>query len=333
MNLKKIENREKLCARKDEVLAKFDTMLTTFIESENRGEYKQAANLVYWLDSFQAYIAQKNNFNPNRLIRYNRGQVIKVNFGFNVGHEEGGLHYAIVVDNRNKKSSGLITVIPLTSIKFDERGDIKNFNKNYDIKLDSDLYEKILEKSENHLNAQRVEYEKCMKIFQQIINFVIKQYGVDIFDMAKKGLTKEDVKEKIMENMRLKAPKAYVGQINNKKNSLKVMDSSCRKEKRNKVLQLVAINQKSNDYMKGMIDECLNSVAILKENLRVAEKIRKEVDKMKEGSIALVGQITTVSKQRIYDPRTMGDVFPGIKISSDKMDEINKKIKELYIYE
>ena len=34
------------------------------------------------------------------------------------------------------------------------------------------------------------------------------------------------------------------------------------------------------------------------------KKVEKEILKMKKGSIALVSQITTISKQRIYDPKT-----------------------------
>lgn len=49
--------------------------------------------------------------------KYKRGSIIKANLGFNVGNEEGGLHYCIVLDKTNALSSGTLTVIPLTSIK------------------------------------------------------------------------------------------------------------------------------------------------------------------------------------------------------------------------
>ena len=53
---------------------------------------------------------------------------------------------------------------------------------------------------------------------------------------------------------------------------------------------------------------------------------------MKEGSIAKVEQITTISKQRIYDPKKNADVLSGIRFSDAAMDKINEKIKELYIF-
>jgi hypothetical protein len=53
---------------------------------------------------------------------------------------------------------------------------------------------------------------------------------------------------------------------------------------------------------------------------------------MKEGSIALVNQITTVSKIRIYDPRNLKGVLAGVSISEENMKEINNKVKDLYVF-
>ena len=36
-------------------------------------------------------------------------------FGFNVGSEYGGLHYAVVIDKDNNLSSPVVTVVPLSS--------------------------------------------------------------------------------------------------------------------------------------------------------------------------------------------------------------------------
>ena len=46
--------------------------------------------------------------------------------------------------------------------------------------------------------------------------------------------------------------------------------------------------------------------------------------------MALVNQITTVSKIRIYDPKTDHDVLSGIKLSNEKLDLIDKEIIKLY---
>ena len=50
------------------------------------------------------------------------------------------------------------------------------------------------------------------------------------------------------------------------------------------------------------------------------------------GSIALMEQITTVSKMRIYKPKNSNDLLFGIKFSDGAMDKINERLKELFVY-
>ena len=45
----------------------------------------------------------------------------------------------------------------------------------------------------------------------------------------------------------------------------------------------------------------------------------KEISKMKKGSIALVSQITTISKQRIYDPKTSSDILANLRVSGNTL--------------
>ncbi len=59
-------------------------------------------------------------------------------------------------------------------------------------------------------------------------------------------------------------------------------------------------------------------------------EISNRLDKMEHGSIALVGQITTISKIRIYEPKHSNDILSGVSISNENLDKIDKKIVELY---
>ena len=52
-----------------------------------------------------------------------------------------------------------------------------------------------------------------------------------------------------------------------------------------------------------------------------------------KGSIALVNQITTISKIRIFDPRNLKGVLAGISLSEEGMEKINQKVKELYVFD
>lgn len=56
----------------------------------------------------------------------------------------------------------------------------------------------------------------------------------------------------------------------------------------------------------------------------------KELERLKKGSIALVGQITTISKYRIYDPLSTNNALHGIKVSDNTLDILDQKIQELF---
>jgi mRNA interferase MazF len=68
------------------------------------------------LYDFSGYLQFELKFDPKRLKKYEPGDIIDVDFGFNVGAELGGRHYAVVVED-NARSDGTIMVIPLSSYK------------------------------------------------------------------------------------------------------------------------------------------------------------------------------------------------------------------------
>ena len=59
-------------------------------------------------------------------------------------------------------------------------------------------------------------------------------------------------------------------------------------------------------------------------------KTKKEA--VEAGTIALVGQITTISKYRIYDPLSTKNALHGIRVSDATLDLIDSKIKELFTH-
>ena len=59
--------------------------------------------------------------------------------------------------------------------------------------------------------------------------------------------------------------------------------------------------------------------------------MKKEISQMKNGSIALINQITTISKQRIYNPKSDVDVLADIKLSNNSLNLIDAKIKKLFM--
>lgn len=51
---------------------------------------------------------------------------------------------------------------------------------------------------------------------------------------------------------------------------------------------------------------------------------------MKKGSIALLNQITTISKQRIYYPKKSKDLLAGVHLSNSSLDLLDQKMIQLF---
>lgn len=66
--------------------------------------------LASWLSEYSRYIKQEETFKPQYLKRYKRGEIIKVNLGYRLGNEEGGPHYAIVLNKNNSPYSDILTI-------------------------------------------------------------------------------------------------------------------------------------------------------------------------------------------------------------------------------
>ncbi|WP_413539807.1 type II toxin-antitoxin system PemK/MazF family toxin [Aerococcus viridans] len=126
MDYKRKENKEALKEFKNEILQSLDA----YLDNEMESNQKKVANIVYWLKDYKNYLKNEKRFAPRFLPTYKYGTIIQVNFGFNVQHEYGGLHYAIVLDNNDNKYKSTLTVMPLSSIK--EGADLERLkNNNY----------------------------------------------------------------------------------------------------------------------------------------------------------------------------------------------------------
>ena len=73
----------------DEAMTRLNDLLEKYADSTDKSYNKKADLVSYWIKSFADYIEKEDDFNPSRLIRYSRGDVIRVNFGFRIGKELG----------------------------------------------------------------------------------------------------------------------------------------------------------------------------------------------------------------------------------------------------
>ncbi|MDD2377143.1 MAG: type II toxin-antitoxin system PemK/MazF family toxin [Clostridia bacterium] len=232
--------------QKNLAVQKINDIIQSFIDSGDEKKIKKAALLSYWLKDYSNYLNEENNFDAKKYIRYERGSIVKINLGFNVGNEEGGLHYCVVIDNNATLGSGTLTVIPLSSYK--EGKEVHRDN----VLLGNTIYQKLITKGKIIIEDAKI----CIKDMQKI--------GTD------KGM-------------------------------------NC--------AEFIELNNK------------------FEEKIKFTRKIIHEIEKMKLGSIALVNQITTISKMRIYNPKNVSDILYNVKLDVDEMDLINKKIIKLYIFD
>lgn len=227
---------------------------------------KKAYLISSWLKQFVSYTSFEQKFDPTKNISYKRGNVVKVNFGFNVGCELGGPHYAIVLDKNNKHSADTLTVIPLISVK--------NNKKPYerDLLLGSELFNMLDSRVNTTLTELEERQRNCRILFESTRAIL------------------EDFKE-------------------------------CGNIAPDKLANIT-------NALNHVADE-INSIS---EEIKNVKRWDNEVSLMREGSIARIEQITTVSKMRIWIPKNTSNVLYNISFSENTMKRINDKIKELYIF-
>ena len=227
MNENETINKEEIDAltHKNNSLQRLDS---SFIKHINLKEYKTSHLLAYWINDFSNYHDEEKYFDTTKMISFKRGNIIKANLGFNVGHELGGLHYCIVLDKFDNPKNGTLNVIPLTSKK----------NKKYP--------------------------KSALDLGNEIYNALNNLYSKEI----------EKISNKYSDIWSLPAEK---------------------------------VKQFTSDF-------------------EYAKKIKYEISKMKIGSIALINQITTISKQRIFDD----DILRKVRLTNSCLDKLDTSIIKLF---
>lgn len=272
-------SKEDVIQNKKQAIKDLNHMLEGFINDPTGQRLKKANLLSYWLKDYVRMVDFEETFDPKRNIAYKRGDIVKLNFGFNIGSEYGGLHYAIVINNKNPHNSSVVTVIPLTS----QKGDAHVHHN--DVELGNELYRSL--KLKYNTIAQQVQAE-CEEIDKMLGLINILTTAVDVALATPAGSPEA--------SEAASAAQKYMEIANDLKSDWQIKSEQ---------------NQKESKQL---------------------EKIKAEIDQMKTGSIALVDQITTVSKIRIYDPRNAYGVLSGIRLSPESLDRINSKIKELFVF-
>ena len=93
----------------DAALAKLKVAIKTLIP-------KKQQLIADWIVRWGNLIVRENEFNPEHLPYFKRGDIVYVDLGVNVGSEHADIHYAVVYEHNNSKKNKNIVIIPLSSI-------------------------------------------------------------------------------------------------------------------------------------------------------------------------------------------------------------------------
>ncbi|MGB3161533.1 MAG: type II toxin-antitoxin system PemK/MazF family toxin [Carnobacterium sp.] len=171
--------------------------------AESLSAYPKFKFLPSWLKSKSFYLkSERSNPNSNYKV-YNRGAIVYVDFGVNVGYELSGNHFAVVMNNKDNCKNGVVTVIPISSKekrsyisvgKVIEIQSIKHFASHSD-KLGTDfscllralIYKDIVteEQFEKMNNGWSKLLNRYPKITGEVALARVEQWGLDLEDYDK----------------------------------------------------------------------------------------------------------------------------------------------------
>lgn len=211
MNEEEMELKNNAIIHKDNSLTRLDLSFLTHIELS---EYKKSDLLAYWIKDFAEYHDQERTFNIAKSGVYSRGDVIKVNLGFNIGNELGGLHYCIVLNKYDNTRNGTLNVVPLTSRKVDKRYDLSTVNLGKElynifqakIDIEKEKLQQILNELEKiediPINIQNIieKEQKYIEKMEQEISKMKKDSIVlikQITTISKQRIYKDDVRRNV----------------------------------------------------------------------------------------------------------------------------------------
>ncbi|MBK5261270.1 MAG: type II toxin-antitoxin system PemK/MazF family toxin [Peptostreptococcaceae bacterium] len=155
-------NKTELETLRKQAITDVENALTTMCESEDLACQKRASLLSYWLIDFMRFLKKEDTFDPLKIIKYRRGDIVKVHLGFNVGREEGGLHYGVVIDNNNSASNSTITIIPLSSIRVGRK------IHHTSVEIGNEVFKSIMSKHDKLENEVNTEISVLVKELEEL---------------------------------------------------------------------------------------------------------------------------------------------------------------------
>ena len=261
---------------------------------------KRSDKIAQWIENWVKYLKIEQVFNPRSIQALKRGSIVYADFGFNVGREYGGLHYAIVLNKIDARSNHLLHVLPLTSVK--ETTDISNL-KYFQLPIGNEVFQLLSNKALKKVRELSELYDRFSKKDGELREKVVMVES--LIEDNKKTL-------EILKNL----------------SSSDIDDSS--------IKQILTINKNidfASDQAEKIRQEAKENailLAELNEKLEYANKFILKTQNMNKDSIVLLNQVTTISKMRLRDPKNNNSILNGIVLSDDTMNKIDEALKNIF---
>ena len=261
---------------------------------------KRSDKIAQWIENWVKYLKIEQVFNPRSIQALKRGSIVYADFGFNVGREYGGLHYAIVLNKIDARSNHLLHVLPLTSVK--ETTDISNL-KYFQLPIGNEVFQLLSNKALKKVRELSELYDRFSKKDDELHKRA--EMVESLIEDNKKTL-------EILKNL----------------SSSDIDDSS--------IKQILTINKNidfASDQAEKIRQEAKENailLAELKEKLEYANKFILKTQNMNKDSIVLLNQVTTISKMRLRDPKNNNSILNGIVLSDDTMNKIDEALKNIF---
>lgn len=270
------------------------------LQRMNDEENKRSDKIAQWIENWVKYLKIEQVFNPRSIQALKRGSIVYADFGFNVGREYGGLHYAIVLNKTDARSNHLLHVLPLTSVK--ETTDISNL-KYFQLPIGNEVFQLLSNKALKKVRELSELYDRFSKKDGELREKIVMVES--LIEDNKKTL-------EILKNL----------------SSSDIDDSS--------IKQILTINKNidfASDQAEKIRQEAKENailLAELNEKLEYANKFILKTQNMNKDSIILLNQVTTISKMRLRDPKNNNSILNGIVLSDDTMDKIDEALKNIF---
>ena len=281
------------------IIQELEDYLHLLQRMDNEGN-KRSDKIAQWIENWVKYLKIEQVFNPRSIQALKRGSIVYADFGFNVGREYGGLHYAIVLNKTDSRSNHLLHVLPLTSVK--ETTDISNL-KYFQFLIGDEVFQLLINKANRKITELTELYDRFSKKDDELHEKVVM---VEL-------LIKDNKKSlEILENL----------------SSSDIDDSS--------IEQILTINKNidfASDQAEKIRQEAEENailLAELNEKLEYANKFIRKTQNMNKDSIVLLNQVTTISKMRLRDPKNNNSILNSIVLSDDTMDKIDEALKNIF---